>query len=278
MASASASAAVKRHRVFGIDPGSVNMGLCERDLSRNCVTSLERVQFRAPGTGSNDLGSARLIGQVTAWIRANAARFSDSVIFIENQPPDAHGREGQAVQHTFQAFFGDQCVPVNAGAAKARYGEHFPRHPRYEEFPANRRAENQKAFDRKNAIIFGRKYVPEAVKDEYERKNPKKKDDAYEAALYALYGADCMIDADGTLRDAPTPIPRRKRGDVHPRGRPAAKSASKPKAKAKAAPKPKAKRAASKKRAAPSKDVVSSDDDDDDVIDLTARAIKRRRT
>lgn len=254
---ASAAAPPRHRRIFGIDPGSVNMGLCERDLERNRVTSLERVQFRAPGAGSNDLGNARLIGQVTAWIRENAARFADSVIFIENQPPDAHGREGQAVQHTFQAFFGAQCVPVNAGAAKARYGEHFPRHPRYAEFPAHRRAENQKAYDRKNAIIFGRKYVPAAVKDEYERKNPAKKDDAYEAALYALYGADCMIDADGTLRAAPTPIPRRKRGDVHPRGRPAAKSAGE------AAAKPRAKAAAGKRAA---------------VVDLTQRADKRRCT
>lgn len=283
---AAASRDARGPHVFGLDPGSVNGGLAERRNGR--VVSLERLQFRAPGTGGDDLGHARLIGQVTDWIRKNAGRFSDSVIFMEDQPPDAYGREGQAVQYTFQAFFGDQCVPVNAAACKARYGEHFPRHPRYMEFPPHRRAENQKAFDRKNAIIFGRKYVPETVKTEYEKKNPTKKDDAYEAALYALYGEECMIDTDGSLRDAPTPIPRRKRNEVHPRGRPAAakpkakpkaKAAAKPKAKTAAKPKakPKAKTAAkpkARKRTASGKNV----DKEEEVIDLTELATKRRRT
>lgn len=284
MASAAADAPRRKRgpHAFGIDPGSVFCGVAERMNGR--VISLERVQFRAPHTGGNDLGHARLIGQVTKWIRENAGRFSDAVIFIEDQPPDAYGREGQAVQYTFQAFFGDQCVPVNAAACKARYGEHFPRHPRYAEFAAHRRAENQKAYDRKNAIEWGRKYIPENVTAEYEKKNPQKKDDAYEAALYALYGEECMIDAEGSLRSEPTPIPRRKRGEVHPRGRPKAKSAT-PKPKAKSAAKPKAKTAGRKRTA--SKAVVSSSDDDDDVVDLTngsaensrrKGAAKRRRT
>lgn len=273
-----ASAQAPKHsQVFGLDPGSVNMGLCEFDRTHNRVTSLERVQFRAPGTGANDLGNARLIGQVTDWIRKNALRFSNSVIFIENQPPSAHGREGQAVQHTFQAFFGDQCVPINPASYKARYAEHFPRHPGYDGFPAHRRIENQKAYDRKNAILSGHKFISASVRDEYEKKNPQKKDDAYEAYWIARYGMDFMFNMDNSLRDTPTPAPRRKRGEAHPRGRSAK---AKPKAKAKAAAKRRAstKRPTAKKRAAPKDEDTVSDSDSDSLIDLTDRTAKRRRT
>ncbi len=271
---AAGAARPRRVRAFGIDPGSVNMGLAEYDATRRRFLSLERVQFRAPGTRGGDAGQARLIKSVATWVEANLERFHDSLIFIEIQPPKAHGEEGQAVQHAFQTLFQDRCIPVSAAAMKAHFAEHFPRHPKYASFTPQRAIENQKAYDRKNAIIAGRKLIPKAVCDDYESKNPGKKDDAFEAAFYALFGAERMLHDDGSLRDKPLPPRRRKRGEVHPRGRPSNKSAS-----AAAAPKKVPKRATAAKRKHPAS---SSDDSyltDAEVIDLTRQqpAKKRRR-
>jgi hypothetical protein len=299
MAAASGSAGRDRIRVFGVDPGSVNMGLAEYDATRGRVISLERVQFRASGTGGNDAGQARLIKSVVAWIRENLPRFHNSVIFIENQPPEAYGHEGQAVQHAFQTIFVDRCIPVLPESVKQRFGKYFPKHPRIKEFDPHRKRANQYAYDKRNAIINGRQFVPAAVREEYERKNPTKKDDAYDAYWIARYGADFMLMEDGSVRDKPKPAPRLKRGEVHPRGRakrtakaaPKAKPKPKPKAKAKAKPKARAapKRSANSKRkkmeqssGSDTEDTISYSEDESgssDVVDLTASApaSKRRR-
>ena len=295
----------RRIRAFGIDPGSVNMGLAEYDVTRRRWLSLERVQFRAPGTRGGDIGQARLIKAVADWVSDNLERFHDSLIFIENQPPKAYGEEGQAVQHAFQTLFQDRCIPINAAAMKAHFAEQFPRHPKYATFNPERAVANQKEHDRKSAIIAGRKMIPKAVCDEYELKNPSKKDDAFEAAFYALFGAERMIADDGSLRDKPLPPRRRKRGEVHPRGRPSGASAAAPKrvtapkrpsvpkraTTPKSATVPKRASAAAKRAsAAKRKQPMSSSDDSTDttedfltdpedsgVIDLTRRPTKRQR-
>ena len=276
MASAAQAVRPRRIRAFGIDPGSVNMGLAEYDVTRRRFLSLERVQFREPGTRGGDIGQSRLIKSVADWVSDNLERFHDALLFIEVQPPKAHGEEGQAVQHAFQTLFQDKCIPVNAAAMKAHFAEHFPRHPKYATFTPQRAVENQKAYDRKNAIISGRKLIPKAVCDEYERKNPGKKDDAFEAAFYALFGAERMMADDGSLRDKPLPPRRRKRGEVHPRGRPKSASAAAPSVPKR--PSAAAKRASAAKRKQP---VSSSDefltDPEDAVIDLTRRPTKRQR-
>ncbi len=286
----------RRIRAFGIDPGSVNMGLAEYDATRRRFLSLERVQFRASaprGSRTADTGQARLIKSVADWVSDNLDRFHDSLIFIENQPPKAYGEEGQAVQHAFQTLFQDRCIPVNAASMKAHFAEHFPRHPKYATFKTRERAvENQKAYDRKNAILAGRKLIPKAVCDDYESKNPGKKDDAFEAAFYALFGAERMMHGDGSLRETPLPPRRRKRSEVHPRGRPSAASASaapKKTPKRASAPKrvsvPKRASAPKRKRPASSSSDDSTDatdsyltDAEDPVIDLTKqRPTKRLR-
>lgn len=284
-ASASASAHAERMTLYGIDPGPVNTGLCEYDATHGRVRSLERVQFRESGAGHDDLGSARLISQVTAWINKNVGRFTDSLIFIENQPPESYGQEGQAIQHTFQALFGDRCIPVNPASYKARYGEYFPRHPMYDTFPLHRRAANQKEYDRKNAILSGKQFVPEAIRREYEQKNPKKHDDAYEAYWIARFGNDFMFGDDGKLLDKPKPPTRRKRSEgPHPRGRPSPKAKAKakanPKAKGVAKPKPKS-RPMAKAKSARTKKVTAKgkaeadpdyDEDEDDLLSLDISA------
>ncbi len=207
----------RRVRVFGIDPGSVNLGLCEYDVTHDRAMSLERIQLRRSGDKRPDLGNARIIHKLVKWITANADRFYGATVFIESQPSE-RGGEIWAVQHAFQAIMDEQCVPVAPAAVKARYAEHFPKHPRYNEFAVHRRQQNQYNYDKKNAKVNGRKFVPEHVRKDYEEKNAKD-DDAYDAFWIARYGRDFLMEKSGVLRATPVPPRRRKRGETNPRPR-----------------------------------------------------------
>jgi len=221
MAGAGADDAVASPRyAIGIDPGTVNCGIAVYDMVAKKCTKLIRAEFRATGTGGDDIGHQRLLISVTAWMQKKRALFDDAVIFIENQPPEAM-REVFAVQAAFQTLFGPRCKAVNPSAYKKRLSMYFPIHPRISEFAPHRRKDNQKAYDRKNAELNGRKLIASEVVDKYEDKNyGHKVDDAFEAFFIAMYGSMTLMRDDGKIARRPTPAPRRKKADgPHKRGR-----------------------------------------------------------
>lgn len=208
--------------IIGIDPGPVNCGECTIRVtsSEMRVEKLKRIQFREPGADTSDFG-AGVIDAVTKWVTDHAHWFANGeIIFIENQRPDAGTRgtrtgqandflrvEALAVQHAFMTLFGkDRCIVVAPHAVKARYSQHFPRVPDYNT-PKGRAA--QYRADKRNAILAGRTLTPTEVRDRYERKNPKKKDDAYDALWLAKYGADFFLDEFGHVREKPVKSKRR---------------------------------------------------------------------
>ncbi len=231
MASASASAdgsapavvtADQGQVIIGIDPGPVNCGECTIRVtgSEMRVEKLKRIQFREPGSDTSDFG-AGVIDAVTQWVADHAHWFANGeIIFIENQRPDACTRgtrtgqandflrvEALAVQHAFMTLFGrERCIVVAPHAVKARYSQHFPRVPDYNT-PRGRAA--QYRADKRNAVLAGRELTPAVVRNRYEEKNPKKKDDAYDALFIAKYGADFFLDEFGNVRDKPVKSKRR---------------------------------------------------------------------
>lgn len=230
MASASASATgtsdddAGGQVIHGIDPGPVNCGYCRIRVTEagHRVEALERISFRQSGADTSDYGTSVIDG-VTKWISDNSDRFAHGeIIFIENQRPDAGmntrgARFGQAndfvrtealaVQHAFMTIFGgNRCIVVAPHAVKARYSKYFPRVPDYQ--TAKGRAAQYRA-DKKNAIIHGRSKAPKHVRKRYERANPKKLDDAYDAYWIAKYGVDFFLDAAGGVRSKPLKSKRR---------------------------------------------------------------------
>ena len=234
MAAASAAAAssepVRRYAI-GMDPGSVNMGCAVYDLVDKKCIKLMRVQLRAPNTGGDDIGHHRLLQSLAIWMSSQTDLLENSFVFVENQPPEARD-EIVAVQTGLQmgcTMLGVPCRAVNAAAYKARFAEHFQKHPRFYEFQPHRRKENQKAYDRRSAITNGKMLIDRKVVDAYEKetRNAAKNDDAYEAFFIAWYGAIALLgddDDDGGspsgILDKPVPAPRRKVADgPHKRGR-----------------------------------------------------------
>ena len=266
---APAPTAPARRYCIGVDPGSVNMGVAVYDLDKKKCCRLMRVQLRPPGTGGDDIGHHRLMLSLAKWILSERSLFQESFVFVENQPPDARD-EIVGVQHGLQmacTMLGVPCRAVNAGSYKARFDEHFPRHPRFFEFQPHRRKENQKAYDRRSAVSNGKKLIDDAVVSAYERQtaSASKNDDAYEAFFIAWYGAIALVGEDSaSLLPTPRPAPRRKVADgPHQRGR-----VKKTKAQAKREERAKAKAAAAATAAA-------SSTDGPEVVDLTTGTAKR---
>ena len=188
--------------IFGVDPGPVNCGFCEYDATNGEVIELERLSFRKKNvlgyngkkkSADTDIGNVNVIDKVVDFIMKNKDRFKDKLIFVEDQQRD--NKEVLAVQHTFQAIFGSRnCFPVAPAAIKACYSDFFPRKEGTESMTPAKRKEVQYAFDKRNAIKGGRKFVPKKVRDDYEQKNPEKKDDAYDAFWVAKFAAEWLID------------------------------------------------------------------------------------
>lgn len=185
--------------LWGIDPGPVNCGMCKYDATRGVALELKRVEFRqSQRMGENgrrraadtDLGNAQLVNSVSQYILVTAAEdFAGCLVPTEVQPPDAN-REAVAVQHAFQALMGsDKCLPVSPHAVKAHFSEYFPAKP-----GVPRNSAEQYRYDKRNAIVNGRRFVPRRVRDKYERENPQKKDDGYDAYWIARFAAERLVD------------------------------------------------------------------------------------
>ena len=266
------------------------MGVAVVELETKKCVRLMRAQIREKNTGGDDIGSQRLLILLNRWILREAKLFSQSVVVIENQPPDAQ-REVVAIQHGIQMRLGGRCKAVQAGAYKAIFGDDFPRHPNYFEFKNDKlRKDAQKRYDRRSAVVNGKGRVDPSIVAAYEEENKGEKfDDAYEALYIALYGIKALVSKDGThLLPTPRAAPRRKVADgPHPRGRVAVtKAEAKRAARAtlpKAKPKATAKKAtasttnaAAAAAAAAAAVVTSADKDDDDaLINFTSHKRKR---
>ena len=209
--------------LWGVDPGSVNCGLCKLNATSGEVLDLRRVEFRQSqkmaGNGhrraaDTDLGNGRLMDSVSHYILVTAVKdFTNTLVPIEVQPPTSD-REIVSVQHTFQALMGsDKCLPVSPHAVKAHFSEYFPAKP-----GAKRNSPEQYRYDKRNAIINGRRFVPRRVREKYERENPDKKDDAYDAYWIARFAAERMINPH-TGQRAPSGPRKRARGAANKRPR-----------------------------------------------------------
>ncbi len=187
--------------VIGIDPGSVNCGLCQYNVDEDVPRSMHRICFRKSYHNDEkgnkpksafDTGNVKLIDSVVDFILKNKHLFEGKIVFIEDQKGDS--KEILAVQHAFQAILGrKRCIPIKASSMKCAYSDYFPKKPGIEKLSRERRMQVQYAYDKSNAIKNGRKLVPYSVRKKFEGANPDKKDDGYEAYWLAKYGARFII-------------------------------------------------------------------------------------
>jgi len=200
--------------LVGIDPGSVKCGGAVIDAVTGECVRLFCVPFRASGTGGDDIGFRRLLISLDRWITSELELFTNSFVFIEEQPPEAQ-REIIAVQYGFQMRLGGRCKAVSAAAYKAKFAEYFPRHPNFSNFETHRQKPNQKAFDRSNAIKAGQELVPAAVNAAYlDATHGQMFDDAYEALFAAKYGRVALLADDGrSILSTPRAAARRTVAD-----------------------------------------------------------------
>ena len=212
--------------VFGVDPGTVNCGICEYNVTAGRARRLERIQFRSSRAEgdkeSEDPGNAKIVDSVVAYLFDNEERFDGRLFFVEDQNTyqqegrQKHCREVLAVQHTLQAILGSEnCIAVSPSSVKSEFGEHFPKKPDLQALPSAKRTKAQYAHDKRSAVTAGRKLVPPAVREAYELANPGKRDDAYDAFFVALYGATRWFDrVDGAPRRRKTLKRAKKRCGV----------------------------------------------------------------
>ncbi len=227
--------------IIGFDPGTVNCGMAVYHIASKKIIGLYRLQFRESrprGQAPNDPGSVKLQMGVLQRLAQQTEIFERSVVFIENQPP-LHTRLGSReqmqtreevrdAQMTIQAFClvqGIPILPVSPMTYKQYMAHILPHYdPEGLETDAKVRAATQKTADRETSISWCRENLPKNVVTLYEQSTRnQKKDDAYEAAILALYAASAWIDDSGQLLDEPKQKPRRKKSEVHPRGRPGAR-------------------------------------------------------
>ena len=204
--------------VIGVDPGSVNCGICAYNTVTGEAVSLHRVEFRASKAGGkagnddqSDLGNAHVIENIFDYVRRRPKLFRRRLIFVEDQhryqeeKRQRYSKEVLAVQHAFQALFGFAwCIPVAPRGVKAYFGEYFPEKPGISSLPPGKRQAAQYAHDKRNAVKNGRRFIPLRVQEKYDDANPGKKDDAYDAYWIARYGAERLVDErTGTRLDKP---------------------------------------------------------------------------
>jgi len=232
--------------VFGIDPGTVNMGLCEMRISAGVskVMALERVEFRQTGTGGNDLGNAKIVDAVNVWldtfVRERVNTKAHVIVFIEDQmaakmtrkkmcescgmhctrcrTPEDAALEAQAGERTYQGSNALEILAVQH-TIQARFGSSLcvpvaPRAVKARYPEVFKRVEpytpsKQYYWDKKNARVMGAGLVSKHVRKIYEEANPTKKDDAYDALWVAKFGADFWLEQDDhTLRSEIVPDTR----------------------------------------------------------------------
>jgi len=197
--------------IVGIDPGSVNCGFCEYNVTKGKAIKLERVPFRSQhlldsngrkASEDTDLGNAKIIRTITKYVEENKTHFDKRLIFIENQKGD--NMEVLAVQYAFQTLFPHTCSPVAPHAIKSCYSDYFPKKPHTEGLSPPRRQEAQYRYDKKNAIKNGRRFVPSKVRIAYDIENPDGKEDGYDAYWITRFAADYLVDIEsGELMKKP---------------------------------------------------------------------------
>lgn len=187
--------------IIGIDPGSVNCGLCQYNVTKEVPRSMHRICFRKSyhtdekgkkPKSAFDTGNVKLIDSVVNYISKNKAVFEGKMVFIEDQKGDS--KEILAVQHAFQAILGaERCIPVKPSSIKCAYSDYFPKKPGIEKLSYEKRMQVQYAYDKTNARKNGRSLVPYSVRSKFERANPTKKDDGYDAFWVGKYASEFLI-------------------------------------------------------------------------------------
>lgn len=202
--------------IIGVDPGSVNCGLCQYNVTEDVPRSMHRICFRKSYHNDErgkkpkeafDTGNAKLIDSVADYIIGHKRIFEGKMVFIEDQKGDS--KEILAVQHTFQAILGSKrCVPVKPSSIKCTYSDYFPKKPGIEKLPREKRMQAQYAHDKLNAKKNGRKLVPYSVRHKFEKANPDKKDDGYDAFWVGKYASEYLIQKKKKQKSAINKRPR----------------------------------------------------------------------
>ena len=219
--------------INGIDPGSVNCGISTYNATTDQVHKLQRISFRnkivkgpdgKKKASDTDLGHAKLVEQVAQYFVANP-EFFRNITFIENQfsddinsdRRDAHKSEGRAVQLAFQTLLGENCIPVAPHAVKQHFSDYFPKVTGIDHLSLSEQRNKQYYADKRNAKINGRLFTPSAVRIPYEKENPTKKDDGYDAFWIAKYGYECKYKEKEKEKEKKKP--KKKQDNKRPRRR-----------------------------------------------------------
>ncbi len=210
--------------IFGIDPGTVNCGICKYNVTKREILRLDKVSFRKSiqvnsnkhkNKSDTDLGNAKLLDSVAVFILKNYAKeFENTIVFIEDQNK-SKSKEVWAIQYGFQCLMGSQhCVPVSPHAVKSHFSEYFPA-----KRGVKRDSEEQYRYDKKNATKYGRNFVPHNVRTEFENKTPKNEHNhAYDAYWVARFAAERLLDRITGERIC-IPPKKRKRSESNSRPR-----------------------------------------------------------
>ena len=225
--------------INGIDPGSVNCGISTYNATTGQVHKLQRISFRnkivkeldgKKKASDTDLGHAKLVAEVAKYVAANPDFFSN-ITFIENQfsedikseRHDNYKSEGRAVQLGFQTLLGKKCIPVAPHAVKQHFSDYFPKITGIDHLSLSEQRNKQYYADKRNAKINGRLFTPSAVRIPYEKENPSKKDDGYDAFWIAKYGYECKYKD----KDKEKKKPKKKQDNKKPRRKNAEKNKNK---------------------------------------------------
>jgi hypothetical protein len=216
--------------ITAIDPGSVNCSICTYDIQNERVISIDKVSFRESGH-IPDPGYASILGTLSLYLEENKDRLFRKNkgipfihVFMEDQYEGAHSRynenqqrEVQAIQYAIQFCLGPgTCLAVSASAIKSHFGEYFPaveRPKRKLTFEEEKKLRRQQYYqDKKNAIKYGKQFLPDSMNDEIER---IKQDDPYDALFIAKYAAEKYfkrVDRTTGKEIFPNGINKRKKG------------------------------------------------------------------
>lgn len=181
--------------IIGIDPGPVNCGVCLFDVKREVPIEMDVISFREKRkkTDKQSLGYSGIMEAVKEYVRPKVEKWmsSNTLVGVEDQVVGRMGgRKGKqhnvlngetsCIQYAIQALVpSEMFATVSPSAVKNRYRD---------DFPIVGKDGDQYASDKKNAIINGRKYVP----DKMMKALGKKKDDALDAFWICKYLNDLL--------------------------------------------------------------------------------------
>ncbi len=206
--------------VVGIDPGSVHTGLCKYDAIERKVLDMDLLQLRPSGRKANSQEITNALKESMNQEGGVLRRFLQGVdrVGVEDQVHTGNDKQ-MAQQHVLYSEIGkDVCSRVFSHAVKSRFRRYFPldrqsperlelldqkwleRYGKVDTVEAKtkrmkkRIASHQKLVNKRNAVKYGRLFVPKEIRHRIDQEHPKKKDDVYDAYWIARYFAEVELE------------------------------------------------------------------------------------